>query len=88
VIDRDWRVYADKRVVHFLYFYGLWLLIQSGFKFGQVSGGSFASFAEHLAFALVEPYGTLWFIVFARGDPGVRAGEEARPFVASGRIRR
>jgi hypothetical protein len=27
-------------------------------------------------------------IVFARGDPGVQAGEEARPFVASGRIRR
>jgi len=62
VIDRDWRVYADKRVVRFLYFYGLWLLIQSGVKFGQVSGGSLAGFAEHLAFALVEPYGTLWFI--------------------------
>jgi len=27
-------------------------------------------------------------IVFARGDPGVQAGEEARPFVACGRIRR
>src|SRR6185503_17164651 len=54
--------YADKRVVHFLYFYLLWLLIQSAVKFGQVSGGSAAGFAGHLAFALVEPYGTLWFI--------------------------
>src|SRR3712207_9106102 len=27
-------------------------------------------------------------IVFSRGDPGVQAGGEARPFVASGRIRR
>ena len=62
VIDRDWRIYADKRVVHFFYFYVLWLLIQSGVKFGQVSGGSLVGFAEHLAFALVEPYGTLWFI--------------------------
>ena len=62
VIDRGWRGYADKRVVHFLYFYLLWLLIQSGVKFGQVSGGSFSGFAGHLAVALVEPYGTLWFI--------------------------
>ncbi|HEY0570213.1 MAG TPA: acyltransferase family protein, partial [Enterovirga sp.] len=29
VIDRDWRTYGDKRVVHFVYFYLLWLLIQS-----------------------------------------------------------
>lgn len=62
VIDRDWRAYADKRVVHFLYFYGLWLLIQSGVKFGQVSGGSVSGFAGHLAVSLVEPYATLWFI--------------------------
>src|SRR5215218_4959231 len=62
VIDRDWRAYGDKRIVHFLYFYLLWLLIQSGLKFGQVSGGDLAGFAEHLALSLVEPYGTLWFI--------------------------
>jgi uncharacterized membrane protein YcfT len=40
VIDRDWRTYGDKRIVHFLYFYFLWLLIQSGLKYGQVSGGT------------------------------------------------
>lgn len=62
VIDRDWRVYADRRVVHFAYFYLLWLVIQSLAKFGQVSGGSAAGFVEHLAIALVEPYGTLWFV--------------------------
>ena len=62
VIDRDWRSYGDKRVVHFLYFYLLWLVIQSAFKFGQVSGGTAAGFVEHLAIALVEPYSTLWFI--------------------------
>jgi uncharacterized membrane protein YcfT len=62
VIDRDWRSYGDKRVVHFLYFYLLWLVIQSGFKFGQVSGGSAAGFIHHLAAGLVEPYSTLWFI--------------------------
>src|SRR5215210_8037545 len=62
VIDRDWRTYGDKRVVHFVYFYILWVLIQSAFKMGQVSGGSALGFAEHLAFALIEPYSTLWFI--------------------------
>jgi uncharacterized membrane protein YcfT len=62
VIDRDWRSYGDKRIVHFLYFYVLWLLIQSVFKFGQVSGGSALGFVEHLAFSLVEPFSTLWFV--------------------------
>jgi uncharacterized membrane protein YcfT len=62
VIDRDWRTYGDKRIVHFLYFYLLWLLIQSALKVGPLSGGSLLGLAEHLAVALVEPYGTLWFI--------------------------
>ncbi|MDB5592137.1 acyltransferase family protein [Enterovirga sp.] len=62
VIARDWRSYADKRVVHFLYFYLLWLLIQSLFRVTQVSGGTWIGFLEHLAFSLVEPYSTLWFI--------------------------
>lgn len=62
VIDRDWRSYADKRVVHFAYFYVLWLLIHSAVKYGQVSGGTPAGFVHHLLFSLVEPYSTLWFI--------------------------
>ena len=32
VIDRDWRTYLDKKVVHFAYFYALWLTIQFAFK--------------------------------------------------------
>ena len=62
VIARDWRSYADKRVVHFVYFYLLWLVIQSGAKYGQVSGGSPLGFLQHLAHGLYEPYSTLWFI--------------------------
>src|SRR5918995_7416979 len=56
VIDRDWRTYGDRRVVHFAYFYLLWLIIQSALKFNGVSGGTLAGFLEHLAIALVEPY--------------------------------
>ena len=62
VIDRDWRAYGDRRVVHFVYFYLLWLLIHSGLKFQQVSGGTIQGFLEHLAFSLVEPFSILWFI--------------------------
>jgi uncharacterized membrane protein YcfT len=61
-IDRDWRTYADKRVLHFIYFYLLWLLIQSGFKYADLSGGDPVGFVSHLAWGLVEPFSTLWFI--------------------------
>src|SRR5215218_2594156 len=62
VIDRNWRTYGDRRVVHFAYFYLLWLVIQSALKFNQVGGGTAAGFLEHLAFSLVEPFSTLWFV--------------------------
>ena len=32
VIDRGWRTYLDRKVVHFAYFYVLWVTIQFGFK--------------------------------------------------------
>ena len=32
VIDRDWRTYLDRKVVHFAYFYVLWVTIQFAFK--------------------------------------------------------
>lgn len=68
VIDRDWRLFADRRVVHFAYFYGLWVVIQSLFKAGSIVGGvdgsaeKLAAFGLHLAEALVVPYSTLWFV--------------------------
>src|SRR5882757_1053638 len=32
VIDRDWRTYLDRKVVHFAYFYVLWVTIQFAVK--------------------------------------------------------
>jgi uncharacterized membrane protein YcfT len=63
VIDRDWRTYLDRKVVHFAYFYVLWVTIQFAFK-------APAFMAEHGARgvalmyleAFIEPFGTLWFI--------------------------
>jgi len=63
VIDRDWRLFSDRRVVHFAYFYLLWLVIQSAARYGKIAGNDgFAAFAGHLAHALIEPYSSLWFI--------------------------
>src|SRR5258706_6204027 len=63
VIERDWRTYLDRKVVHFAYFYGLWVTIQFIIK-----APSFA--AEHgwagvlglYLESFIEPFGTLWFI--------------------------
>jgi uncharacterized membrane protein YcfT len=61
VIARDWARYADRRVVHYLYFYALWAIIHIGFKVALVAGDP-ATAANYLAWAIVEPYGVLWFI--------------------------
>src|SRR5262245_61661943 len=63
VIDRDWRTYLDRKVVHFAYFYVLWVTIQFGFKapaFAAEQGWAHVGFEYLLSF--IEPFGTLWFI--------------------------
>src|SRR6201990_1583925 len=63
VIDRAWRTYLDRKVVHFAYFYVLWVTIQFGFKapgFAAESGWAHVGF-EYLE-SFIEPFGTLWFI--------------------------
>src|SRR3954470_9310063 len=63
VIDRDWHTYLDRKVVHFAYFYVLWVTIQFGFKapsFAAESGWAHVG-ALYLE-SFIEPFGTLWFI--------------------------
>ena len=63
VIDRDWRPFADRRVVQFAYVYLLWLEIQSLARYGSIVGDAGPeAFLAHLAHALIEPYSSLWFI--------------------------
>jgi uncharacterized membrane protein YcfT len=63
VIDRDWRTYLDKKVVHFAYFYVLWLTIQFAFKAPAIAGdGGPAAVAEAYLLAFIDPFGTIWFI--------------------------
>jgi uncharacterized membrane protein YcfT len=64
VIDRDWHTYLDRKVVHFAYFYVLWMTIQIGVKAPSVAAeaGSWAAVGKYYFMAFVEPFGTLWFI--------------------------
>ena len=63
VIDRDWKTYLDRKVVHFAYFYALWMTIQFAFKapaFAAEHGA--AATLQLYAMSFIEPFGTLWFI--------------------------
>ncbi len=63
VIDRDWRTYLDRKVVHFAYFYLLWVTIQFAFKAHTLApGGGVTGVALLYLEAFIEPFGTLWFI--------------------------
>jgi uncharacterized membrane protein YcfT len=63
VIDRDWLRYLDRKVVHFLYFYILWVTIQFAFKApGFAAEMGAAGLVREYLLAFVEPFGTLWFI--------------------------
>lgn len=63
VIDRPWIRYIDRKVVHFLYFYILWLTIQFALKAPGMAmeNGMAAPFVQYLH-AFIQPFGTLWFV--------------------------
>jgi uncharacterized membrane protein YcfT len=63
VINRDWRTYLDRKVVHFLYFYLLWMTIQFALKAHGIAAEHGAMEVVRLyALSLIDPFGTLWFI--------------------------
>ncbi|MDB5563135.1 MAG: acyltransferase [Hyphomicrobiales bacterium] len=61
VIGRTWRAFADRRVVHYFYFYALWAVIHLVLKIALGSGQPIEALRE-IAWATIEPYGVLWFI--------------------------
>ena len=63
VIDRDWRDYLDKKVVHFGYFYVLWLTIQFVFKAPVFAAdGGWRGAGQSYLVSFIDPFGTIWFI--------------------------
>lgn len=61
VIGRDWLRFTDRRAVHYLYFYALWAVLQIAVKVGLGAGDPVTALS-YIAWAIVEPYGVLWFI--------------------------
>ncbi len=62
-IDKPWRTYLDSKVLHFAYFYFLWMSVQFLLKGRDIyhDGGAAELLTEYLK-GFIEPYGTLWFI--------------------------
>lgn len=60
MIDRDSRTYLDRKLLHFAYFYGLWLLIITAVKAGPALGAG--AWLGQFATAFVSPNPNLWFI--------------------------
>lgn len=62
-IGRPWRGYLDAKVLHFAYFYVLWLTVQVLLRApGLAADGGAGAVAGAWLLGLVDPYGTLWFI--------------------------
>jgi len=62
-INQPWPQFVDRKIVHFAYFYVLWLTIQYVFKGpGLAAEHGFAAAIEAYLTGFVEPFGTLWFI--------------------------
>src|SRR6476469_9886397 len=63
VINRDWRTYLDRKVVHFAYFYLLWTAIQFAVK-APVFIHEYGLLSTIYLYvqSFWEPFGTLWFI--------------------------
>lgn len=64
VIDRPWRRFADRKVLHYLYFFVLWALLYFGARLavGHVGtdGGTIgAAFVKEMTWG---PFAMLWFI--------------------------
>ncbi len=62
-IDRPWRSYLDAKVVHFAYFYILWMTIAFALKGpGMMAEVGLSRTLEAYAMGFIEPWSTLWFI--------------------------
>ncbi len=62
VIDRDWRTYLDRKVVHFGYFYVLWLVILMTVKQAPLLVSDPQAWLAEFAYAFIGPNPNLWFI--------------------------
>jgi uncharacterized membrane protein YcfT len=58
-----WPKYADTKIVHFAYFYVLWMTIQFLFRgYGIYADAGVSGVLREYMLGFIEPFGTLWFI--------------------------
>jgi uncharacterized membrane protein YcfT len=63
VLDRPWRSYADTKIVHFLYFYVLWITIEFlALNWRLLLEWEPVEALAHYAILYIQPEGHLWFI--------------------------
>jgi uncharacterized membrane protein YcfT len=64
VIDRPWRRFADRKVVHYLYFFVLWSLLYFGARaaLGQAGENAASPGGELVKVMTWGPFAMLWFI--------------------------
>ncbi|MGQ0651440.1 MAG: acyltransferase family protein [Betaproteobacteria bacterium] len=62
-IHRDWRTFLDRKVMHFAYFYVLWLTILVAFASPWIAARTgWSGVGEFYLRSFVRPYSMLWFI--------------------------
>lgn len=62
-INRPWRSYLDTKVVHFVYFYVIWMTIWYVLKLPEfISQQGLETALWRYPISFVQPLGTLWFI--------------------------
>jgi len=86
-INAPWREYFDRKVLHFVYFYVLWLVIQLSIIEAPTLVTQPIQWTTTLLHALIEPINTLWFVhllaIFYLVTRLVRAVPPALVFIAA-----
>ena len=62
IVDRPWREFLDKRVLHFVYFYALWLFIELLTKAVHLGIANPPALLATYFWSFVEPFSSMWFI--------------------------
>jgi uncharacterized membrane protein YcfT len=61
-IDGPLRRFVDRKIIHFAYFYALWLFVALAVKAQQLGIAEPRAFAMEYAWRLVQPFSSTWFI--------------------------
>ena len=61
-IHGSWHRLLDRKILHFGYFYALWLFVELALKARDLAITTPTAFAREYGWHLVEPFGSMWFL--------------------------